>query len=117
MRYFPAALDRAESDQLIDRIDERFDQQGFGLWALEILESGDAAARHKVEVSPPDLAWHERGQMECMSLEAALDAWIVAPIDHIGRWLCQTKTPGGVYGVLCFGRENVRTCVVYPRFA
>ena len=41
MRYFPAALDRAESDQLIDRIDERFDQQGFGLWALEVLESGE----------------------------------------------------------------------------
>jgi RimJ/RimL family protein N-acetyltransferase len=39
MRYFPAALDRAESDQLIDRIEERFDQQRFGLWALEVLES------------------------------------------------------------------------------
>jgi len=31
MRYFPAALDRGESDRLIDRIEERFDQQGFGL--------------------------------------------------------------------------------------
>src|SRR5664279_2471951 len=41
MRYFPAALDRAESDQLIVRIEERFDQQGFGLWALEVLESGE----------------------------------------------------------------------------
>ena len=41
MRYFPAVLDRAESDQLIDRIEERFDQQGFGLWALEVIESGD----------------------------------------------------------------------------
>jgi RimJ/RimL family protein N-acetyltransferase len=41
MRYFPAALDRDESDQLIDRIDERFEQQGFGLWALEVLESGE----------------------------------------------------------------------------
>jgi RimJ/RimL family protein N-acetyltransferase len=41
MRYFPAALDRAESDKLIDRIEERFDQQGFGLWALEVLESGE----------------------------------------------------------------------------
>lgn len=39
MRYFPATLSRAESDQLIDRIEERFDQQGFGLWALELLES------------------------------------------------------------------------------
>jgi len=23
------------------RIDERFDQQGFGLWALEVLETGE----------------------------------------------------------------------------
>jgi len=41
MRYLPATLGRAESDQLVDRIDERFDQQGFGLWALEVLESGE----------------------------------------------------------------------------
>jgi RimJ/RimL family protein N-acetyltransferase len=34
-------LDRAESDQLIDRIDKRLDQQGFGLCALEVLESGE----------------------------------------------------------------------------
>ncbi|MCG2806352.1 GNAT family N-acetyltransferase [Propionicimonas sp.] len=41
MRYFPAPLDRGGSDQLIDRIEDRFDQQGFGLWALEVLESGE----------------------------------------------------------------------------
>ena len=41
MRYFPAPLDRAESDQLIDRFEQRFDRQGFGLWALEVLESGE----------------------------------------------------------------------------
>jgi len=41
MRYFPAPLERAESDQSIDRFDQRFDQQGFGLWALEVLETGE----------------------------------------------------------------------------
>jgi RimJ/RimL family protein N-acetyltransferase len=41
MRHFPAALDRAESDQLADRIDQRFDQQGFGLWALEVRAAGE----------------------------------------------------------------------------
>ena len=41
MRYFPAVLDRAGSDQFINRIDRRFDQQGFGLWALEVRESGE----------------------------------------------------------------------------
>jgi RimJ/RimL family protein N-acetyltransferase len=41
MRYFPAPPDRAESDRLIDRFEQRFDQQGFGLWALEVLATGD----------------------------------------------------------------------------
>lgn len=35
MRYFPAPLDRAGSDALVDRIESRFEAQGFGLWALE----------------------------------------------------------------------------------
>jgi RimJ/RimL family protein N-acetyltransferase len=41
MRYFPAPLDRAASDALIDRIESRFGQQGFGLWALEVLGTGE----------------------------------------------------------------------------
>jgi RimJ/RimL family protein N-acetyltransferase len=36
MRYFPAPLDQAGSDALVDRIEARFGQQGFGLWAVEI---------------------------------------------------------------------------------
>jgi RimJ/RimL family protein N-acetyltransferase len=40
MRYFPATLDRAASDASIDRIEELFDAQGFGLWALEIADTG-----------------------------------------------------------------------------
>ena len=36
MRYFPAPLDRAASDALVDRIEDLFGRQGFGLWALEI---------------------------------------------------------------------------------
>jgi RimJ/RimL family protein N-acetyltransferase len=41
MRYFPAALDRAESDRTIDRFEQRFDRQGVGLWALEVRASGE----------------------------------------------------------------------------
>jgi RimJ/RimL family protein N-acetyltransferase len=41
MRYFPAALDRATSDASVDRIEALFDRQGFGLWALEIAETGE----------------------------------------------------------------------------
>lgn len=35
MRYFPAPLNRAGSDALVNRIESRFEAQGFGLWALE----------------------------------------------------------------------------------
>jgi RimJ/RimL family protein N-acetyltransferase len=40
LKFFPATLDRAGSDALVDRIEDRFEQQGFGLWALEITATG-----------------------------------------------------------------------------
>jgi RimJ/RimL family protein N-acetyltransferase len=39
--YFPETLDRAASDAFVDRIEERFDEQGYGLWALELAASGE----------------------------------------------------------------------------
>ena len=36
MRFFPGILDRPASDAMVDRIEELFDEQGYGLWALEI---------------------------------------------------------------------------------
>ena len=36
MRYFPATLDRAASDQMVDRVTHDFAKHGFGLWAIEI---------------------------------------------------------------------------------
>ena len=41
MRYFPAPLDRAASDALVDRIEDLFRRQGFGLWALEVARTGE----------------------------------------------------------------------------
>src|SRR5215469_13839017 len=41
MRYFPAPLDRAASDALVDVIESRFELQGYGLWALEATASGE----------------------------------------------------------------------------
>ncbi|HEY5977587.1 MAG TPA: GNAT family N-acetyltransferase [Solirubrobacterales bacterium] len=41
MEYFPATLSRTQSDALVERIESDFDRQGFGLWALETLESGE----------------------------------------------------------------------------
>ncbi|HTU74474.1 MAG TPA: GNAT family N-acetyltransferase [Trebonia sp.] len=40
MRFFPSTLDRAASDALLDRLEERFEGQGFGMWALEITGTG-----------------------------------------------------------------------------
>ena len=41
MRYFPATLDRAASDANVDRIEDLFDKQGFGWWALEVAGTGE----------------------------------------------------------------------------
>src|SRR5262245_49629952 len=36
MEFFPARLRRLESDAMLDRIQEHFDEHGFGLWAIEV---------------------------------------------------------------------------------
>ena len=41
MRFFPETMDRAASDALIDRIESRFEEHGYGLWALEITDTGE----------------------------------------------------------------------------
>jgi RimJ/RimL family protein N-acetyltransferase len=41
MRFFPETMDRAASDALVDRIESRFEEHGYGLWALEIAETGE----------------------------------------------------------------------------
>lgn len=40
MRHFPQTMTRAASDALVDRIEARFEDRGFGLWALEPLDGG-----------------------------------------------------------------------------
>ena len=40
MRYFERPLDRAASDAMIDRIEARFDELGYGLWAVEVQATG-----------------------------------------------------------------------------
>jgi RimJ/RimL family protein N-acetyltransferase len=41
MEHFPAALSRADSDALVDRIEAGFDADGHGFWALEIAATGE----------------------------------------------------------------------------
>lgn len=43
MRYFKAPLNRAESDLFMDRIEQVFDLNGYGFWAVEDKESGQLA--------------------------------------------------------------------------
>jgi RimJ/RimL family protein N-acetyltransferase len=40
MEFFPSALTRRESDDLVDRIESVFAERGFGLWALEVKATG-----------------------------------------------------------------------------
>ncbi len=40
MRYFPEPLDRARSDAMVDRLVAHHDEHGWGLWALEVLDTG-----------------------------------------------------------------------------
>jgi RimJ/RimL family protein N-acetyltransferase len=62
MRYFPAPLDRAASDALVDRIEDLFGRQGFGLWALEV------AGPEPASTEPADA---EAASMEPASMEPA----------------------------------------------
>jgi RimJ/RimL family protein N-acetyltransferase len=41
MEYFPAALTREQSDDLVEKIEAGFERDGFGLWALEVTETGE----------------------------------------------------------------------------
>ena len=38
--FFPSTLTRAESDAFVDRIEARFEAHGYGLWALEVRQTG-----------------------------------------------------------------------------
>jgi RimJ/RimL family protein N-acetyltransferase len=55
MRYFPSTLDRAQSDAFLARIDERFEQQGFGLWALEVGTTGEFIGFTGLNPMPEDV--------------------------------------------------------------
>jgi len=64
MAHFPAPLHPADSDLLVDRIERHFDAQGFGLWALEVADSGDFigfAGLHPMPDGVPGAGDHEVG--------------------------------------------------------
>jgi RimJ/RimL family protein N-acetyltransferase len=43
MRHFPYALTRAESDSLADRLTAGISERGWGLWAVEVRDTGEFA--------------------------------------------------------------------------
>jgi RimJ/RimL family protein N-acetyltransferase len=55
MRFFPATLDRAASDAMVDRLEERFKSQGFGLWALEVALTGQFIGFTGLNPMPDDV--------------------------------------------------------------
>ncbi len=70
--FFPSTLDRAASDALVDRIEARFDEQGFGLWALEISETGQFIGFTGLSPMPPGVPG--AGGME-VGWRLARNAW------------------------------------------
>jgi RimJ/RimL family protein N-acetyltransferase len=40
MEFLPRVLTRAESDDFVDRIEAAFEERGWGLWAVEVVERG-----------------------------------------------------------------------------
>jgi RimJ/RimL family protein N-acetyltransferase len=55
MQFFPHTLDRAASDAMVDHIEELFEQQGYGLWALEIAETGQFIGFTGLNPMPTDI--------------------------------------------------------------
>ncbi|GAA3189440.1 GNAT family N-acetyltransferase [Dactylosporangium siamense] len=39
MRFFPRPLTRAESDMMVERIEASFDEHGYGLWAVDVVQA------------------------------------------------------------------------------
>ena len=65
MAHFPAVLDRSASDAFVDRIEAGFEADGFGLWALELLDTGEfigftglSVARFRARFTPAvEVGW------------------------------------------------------------
>ncbi len=100
MRYFPAPLDRAASDALVDRIEDLFGRQGFGLWALEVAgpEPGHAELAGpdpgSTELAGPDPAGPEPVGPEPASTEPRQHPELASTGEFIGFTGLNPMPPG-----------------------
>ena len=53
MRFFPAPLDRPTSDAFVDRIERRFAEVGYGLWAVEVVGGPEFIGMVGLNPMPP----------------------------------------------------------------
>jgi RimJ/RimL family protein N-acetyltransferase len=72
MRHFPAGMTRAESDVFADRLAEALDRDGCGLWALEVVLSGEFIGFTGIQV--PSFAAHFMPAVE-VGWRLARGAW------------------------------------------
>jgi len=68
MEHFPSVMTREQSDALVDRIEAGFAEHGFGLWAVEVVETGEfigftglAVPRFEAHFTPAvEIGWRLR---------------------------------------------------------
>lgn len=55
MEFFPAPLTRAESDAMADRCEALIEERGWGLWAVELKDTGDFVGYVGLHTPGPEL--------------------------------------------------------------
>jgi RimJ/RimL family protein N-acetyltransferase len=114
MEFFPAALSRAGSDDLIAKIEAGFERHGFGLWALETRERGELIGFTGLAV--PDFHAHFTPAVE-IGWRLARSAWGEGYATEAGRAaLAYGFGPAGLTEVVSFTSVgNARSRAVMER--
>ena len=95
MKHFPACLDRAESDALIDRIESHFEQHGYGLFAVErkgmSKELRNRAKQHLTDLQYKQLTGELRGKLSTMDRKEYSKQYAALNV----QFLLANKIPSG----------------------
>jgi ribosomal-protein-alanine N-acetyltransferase len=93
MHYFPSALTEEQSDAMVDRMSERLESSGWGLWAAERLDTHEFIGF--IGLSSP--GWHIDGLTPCVEI-----GWRLAK-EHWG----QGFAPEGAGAALAHAFQHV----------